>query len=175
MTTPHLAIVVYEPGSAADRQLAVAVSDCRSRGVKVTGLVQHNDGECALPGFGMALEDVASRRRFAITQPGARKDQGCVLDMGGLAEAAMMLEIGRHRDSDLVVVNKFGRQEILGRGLRNEMAALVAEGIPVLTSVRRDFLAGFGSFAGDAWTEVKPEADAVMGWLAGLRHPAHVE
>lgn len=134
----------------------------------ITGLVQHNDGECALPGFAMALADIATGRQIGITESSMGVSQGCRLDASGLAEAAVMLNVERHRGSELVVVNKFGRQEVLGQGLRAEMAALVAGGLPVLTTLRRDFLPAFEEFAGQDWVEITADAEAIEGWLAAL-------
>lgn len=168
MSASLFAVIVYDSGSACDERLAATIAQCRAQGLVVTGLIQHNDGDCALPGFAMALEDIGSGQRIAITEVSVISSRGCKLDVGGLAEAAATLDVERHRNSDFVVVNKFGRQEMMGRGLRSEMAALLAFGLPVLTCVRRDFLPEFEAFAGTDWVEITPEAHSVSAWLASL-------
>jgi hypothetical protein len=175
LSASTVAAIVYDAGNAADARLAQAVAACRAQGAVMTGLVQHNDGECAVPGFAMALEDITSGRRIALTDITVAKSQGCMLDMGGLAEAAATLAPELHGGSDCVVVNKFGRQEMLGRGLRAEMAALVCAGLPVLTTVRRDFLPAFEAFAGEDWARIEPEPRAILAWLKGLKQHAAAE
>ncbi len=167
MATDIVAAIVYEPGGTADGLLVGLAEKCRALGITLTGLVQHNKGECAEPGFWMELEDLGSGRRISLTGP--RMVHGCRMDMAGLAEAATTLDPGRHRESDCIVINKFGRQEAIGRGLRSEMAALIMEGIPVLTTIRRDFIPAFESFVGPDWVEIKPDAQAIRGWLAALQ------
>ena len=167
-----IAVIVHEGGKGADQRLARAVTQCQARGLVITGLVQHNDGECALPGFAMALEDIATGQRIGITEISVGASQGCRLDAGGLAQAAVMLNVERHRESQLVVINKFGRQEVLGQGLRAEMAALLTSGLPVLTTVRRDFLPAFETFAGADWAEITADAGEIVGWLAALSRTA---
>lgn len=57
---------------------------------------------------------------------------------------------------DLVIVNKFGKQEVLGQGLRAEIAAGVLAGLPLLTAVRDDMLAAWSDFAGEDWQRLPP-------------------
>ncbi len=70
MAPAPIAVIVYEPGAAADATLAVLAHGLAARGLRVSGLVQHNDGACALPGFSMALEDIATRRTIPLVDPG---------------------------------------------------------------------------------------------------------
>jgi nucleoside-triphosphatase THEP1 len=148
--------------------MAALAAACRARGLAVSGLIQHNEGDCALPGFSMALEDMASGRRIPLVAEGPVPAQACRLDVAGLAEAAACLSVERHQSSDLVIVNKFGRQESLGRGLREEMAALVMAGVPLLTSVRASLLPDFEAFTGEDFVVIDPTAEAVAHWLAAL-------
>jgi hypothetical protein len=172
MATALVAAIVYDAGQTADGSMLALAAECRALGITITGLVQHNEGECAAPGFFMALEDLASGRRISLTAP--KMVHGCRMDMAGLAEAATTLRPERHLGSDCVVINKFGRQEAIGRGLRSEMAELIMEGVPVLTSIRRDFIPAFEAFAGPDWLEMKPEAQAVSDWLAALHQEGAV-
>lgn len=149
--------------------MAALASACRARGLKVSGLIQHNEGDCALPGFSMSVEDMGSGRRIPLVADGPVPAQACRLDVAGLAEAAACLAIERHQSSDLVIVNKFGRQESLGRGLRDEMAALVMAGVPLLTSVRASLLPDFEAFIGEDFVVIDPTVEAVAQWLASLR------
>jgi hypothetical protein len=68
--------------------------------------------------------------------------------------------------AELVIVNKFGRQEVLGQGLRQEIAAALLAGLPLLIAVRRDFLPAWRDFAGEDWVELAPEEAVVEAWAA---------
>jgi hypothetical protein len=164
-----VAVVVCEPGEPADERMAALAAACRAQGLEVSGLIQHNEGDCALPGFSMALEDMGSGRRIPLVGEGPVPAQACRLDVAGLAEAAACLCVERHLSSDLVIINKFGRQESLGRGLRDEMAALVMAGVPLLTSVRASLLPDLEAFFGEDFVVIEPTAQAVARWLAGLK------
>ena len=74
-------------------------------------------------------------------------------------------EIARKHDgADLVVVNKFGKQEALGEGLRDEIAKAAMAGLPVLLAVRLDFLPAWRAFVGEDWAELAADADTVERW-----------
>lgn len=168
MPTPTIAAVIYEADGAIDDRLRAAVADCRRRGLRVGGIIQHNAGDCAGAGFNMEIEDLASGGRVSIVDPSITNPNDCRLDAAGLARAAAYLDPARQAGVDLVVVNRFGRQEALGRGLRAEIAALAAEGVPVLVAVRADFLADFEAFAGPDWRRIEAEAGPICGWIAAL-------
>jgi nucleoside-triphosphatase THEP1 len=73
---------------------------------------------------------------------------------------------------DVVIVNKFGKSESEGGGLRDVIADVVGAGIPLLISVPRRNLDAWRSFAGDAATEIDldvgmAEQRDVVGHLRG--------
>ena len=63
---------------------------------------------------------------------------------------------------DLVIVNKFGKQECFGRGFRDVIAQALAQGVPVLLSVPAEQLPGFHAFAGEMAQPVAP--GAALDW-----------
>ena len=162
MTT--LAAIPYLPGFQIDDFMAGLASRLKLRGLRLGGVVQRNDDDCGEGCLSMALEDLASGVRFPISQdlgPGA---DGCRLDAAGLAAAGGALATALAGEADLIIVNKFGRQEMLGQGLRQEIAATLLAGLPLLIAVRRDFLPAWREFAGEDWTELPPEPAAIEAW-----------
>ncbi|MGL4728684.1 MAG: DUF2478 domain-containing protein [Bosea sp. (in: a-proteobacteria)] len=166
-----LAVIIAEHGEPADARMAALVVACRAHGLKVTGFIQHNHGDCALPGFSMALEEIGDHggRQIPLVDASIIAGNSCRLDVAGLAEAAALLAPERHQGSDLVIINKFGRQESLGRGLRDEMAALIMAGVPVLTCVRANLREALIAFAGEDYVVIAPTVEAVEQWLAALK------
>lgn len=172
MTAP-LAAIVYSTGFPIDELMAEVADALRRAGVRLGGVVQHNNGDCMSGCASMALEDLASGRRFPISEDRGAGAAGCRLDAAGLAAAGAAVSEALSGSVDLVIVNKFGKQEVLGQGLRAEIAAGVLAGLPLLTAVRDDMLAAWSDFAGEDWQRLPPEPDAVTDWaMAALRLPA---
>lgn len=159
-----IAAVVYPATCDADGLLADAARRLLREGVRLGGLVQHNRGDCALPGFAMELEDLATGRIIPISEDRGAGAHACRLDACGLAEGAAALLAAIETGPALVIVNKFGRQEAAGGGLRHEMAATVLSGLPLVTAVRADLLPAWEAFAGGEWERLAPDADAILHW-----------
>ncbi|WP_332684468.1 DUF2478 domain-containing protein [Bosea sp. (in: a-proteobacteria)] len=172
MTAP-LAAIVYASGFPIDELMAEVAARLRQEAVRLGGVVQHNQDDCLRGCASMALEDLASGRRFAISEDRGAGATGCRLDAAGLAAAGGAVASALEGQVDLLIINKFGKQEALGQGLRAEIAAGFLSGLPLLTAVREDMLAAWGEFVGEAWQRLPPERDAVADWaLASLRQAA---
>lgn len=172
MTAP-LAAIVYASGFPIDDLMAAVADRLKAEAVRLGGVVQHNRGDCASGCAAMVLEDLASGRMFAISEDRGAGATGCRLDAAGLAAAGGAVASALSGPVDLLIINKFGKQEALGQGLRAEIAAGFLSGLPLLTAVREDMLAAWTAFVGEDWQALPPEPEAVAGWaLASLRLPA---
>ena len=163
-----LAAIPYARGFPIDRFMADLAARLRCRGLRLAGVVQHNEGDCDGACEAMALEELASGTRFPISENRGAGASGCRLDATGLAAAGGALGEALGGGVDLVIVNKFGRQELLGQGLRQEIVAALVAGLPLLIAVREDFLPAFRDFAGQDWAELPADAQAVETWAAAL-------
>jgi hypothetical protein len=161
-----LAAIRYRAGFPIDDFMAGIASGLRERGLRLGGVVQRNAGDCELGCAAMSLEDLASGRRFPISEDRGAGATGCRLDASGLAAAGGALAASLASALDLVLVNKFGRQEALGQGLRQEIAIAIAADLPVLIAVRDDMLPAWRDFAGEEWNELSAEAATVEAWAA---------
>ncbi|MFA6966739.1 DUF2478 domain-containing protein [Bosea sp. (in: a-proteobacteria)] len=167
-----LAAIPYTSGFQIDGFMAALATRLKARGLRLGGVVQHNDGACEQGCLSMALEDLASGHRFPISENRGAASSGCRLDASGLAAAGGALTAALADGADLVIVNKFGRQEMLGQGLRQEIAAALMAGVPLLIAVRHDFLAAWRDFAGDDWTELPGEPERIEAWALSLARAA---
>ena len=88
------------------------------------------------------------------------------MDTGALAEAAEMVErsIGVGAP-DLVMLNKFGKAEEEGGGMRDAIGAALLADIPVLLSVGELALPAFELFAGDLCAVIEADAQVLSEWL----------
>src|SRR5215813_1248139 len=70
----------------------------------------------------------------------------------------------RHEAATLILINKFGREDAHGRGLRPVMAdALIAE-IPLVIGVSTENLCDFLTFVGDSVTRLRFDVEAITAW-----------
>lgn len=159
-----LAAIPFASGFAIDALMHGLVGRLKRQGLRLGGVVQHNDAICDDRCMAMSLEDVASGRRFPISQELGSGAAGCHLDATGLAAAAVAFSDALAGRVDLVIVNRFGKQEALGEGLRQEIAGTLLAGLPLLIAVRSDFLPAWREFAGDDWLELAPDAEAMERW-----------
>jgi nucleoside-triphosphatase THEP1 len=174
MREPRLAAVVYEAGDGgeADLMLLAAAEALRRQGVRLAGAVQHNgvaDDGCRCS---MVLEDLASGRRVEISEDRGREAAGCRLNPVALEEVVGLATAALGGGADLLVVNRFGKHEVEGRGFRQAIEAALVGDIAALVAVSRDHLAAWDRFAGGMDVRIAVDLDAVLAWWGTVRRGA---
>ncbi|MBI4969237.1 MAG: DUF2478 domain-containing protein [Rhodospirillales bacterium] len=139
----------------------------KARGFRVGGLYQETTRQGGRK-TGMSLVGIATGRRVSIHQ-NLGQAASCTVDTRGMAEAAEILIADRAARPDLVFVNKFSQLEREGGGLRAEMLALVAEGIPLLTTVAPEHLDAWIAATGGQSELVPSEPEALWRWWGPAR------
>lgn len=160
---PTIAALIYGDGIEPASVLAEVVAQLRRQGVALAGVIQHGDSACA-----MTLELLSSGRRITIAQDLGSGARGCRLDSAALAETASLVRQAIDASPALTVFNKFGSQEAAGNGLRDEMAAAAAAGLPVLTAVRDSLLDQWSAFTGGEYAPLACSTEAALAWWSGL-------
>lgn len=167
MSDSPIAALVYADGIYPDRAIARAIEPLRDRGIALAGAIQIETAD--LPGqhpCDMLLEDLASGDVVAIAEERGKEARGCRLDVGILTEMAEAVANSLQANAPrLLVVNKFGKIEADGGGLRQAIAEAVALGIPVLVGVPARNLDRWRAFAGPLAVELPAEPSAIAGWL----------
>ncbi len=164
-------------GGAAARLLSRTAASLAAEGIRLAGAVQRNhdrpDGLCDME-LVILGEDGAGAEAgpaIRISQDLGRCAQGCRLDGDALARAVGRAGAVLDRGADLLIVNKFGKQEAMGGGFRDLIGQALARGVPVLLAVAPAQQAQFLAFAEDLARPVAA-ADAA-GWgrrmVASLR------
>lgn len=169
-TLSPIAAIVYRPTDHVEAILVEVARALEARGVRLGGVLQHDiatviDDPCA-----MELEDLDSGERFALSQELGSGSEACRLDPASLAHAAMAVRRAVDKGVELVVINKFGAQEVSGAGLRSEMGVAVLAGVPLLTAVGERFLSDWLDFTGGVSTLLKPDTHDVLQWWDALPH-----
>jgi nucleoside-triphosphatase THEP1 len=160
----RLAAVVYRPEDDVDTLLAGFAADLLRSGERIGGVVQRNvkDGNGKL--VGMQLIDLMTGGEIGIFQSLGTGSAACKLDASGLAEATRAVVNAIEADVDLIVVNKFSKQEAAGGGLRSELADAILAGHAVLIAVSEKCLDAWKDFTGDRGTTLLCARRVVDDW-----------
>lgn len=162
-------VVVRPPDGSQPDSMEGFARILQGQGYLVRGLVQRNSaptGDCACS---MTLVDLDSGRQFQLSQDLGSGSTGCRVDTQALAEASAVLRTAIESETDLLVVNKFGKLEAQGQGLLDELLAAVSLGIPVLTSVEAALIDHWRSFSGGLAEELSPGCGPLMRWWESVR------
>ena len=163
---------VIAPGRGDTDLLLAGVADALlAEGVRLCGTVQFNT---ACEGEGPCDMDVRVLPEgpvIRISQSLGPEARGCRLDPGALETAIAACE-AQLDTADLLIVNKFGKQEALGRGFRTLIAEAMSREIPVLVGLNGLNREAFDAFTGGAAEPVEPQHDAVLDWLRGAMDAA---
>ena len=174
MSKVLIAALVYADGVYPDRAIARAIEPLRERGIALAGALQlESDDLPRRHPCDMLLLDLASGEVTAIAEQRGREARGCRLDVGLLTELGESVASSLcSEEPHLLVVNKFGKIEADGGGLRGAIAEAVGLGIPVLVGVPARNLDRWRAFAGSLAVELPAEAAAIAAWLETHGLPA---
>jgi hypothetical protein len=112
----------------------------------------------------MYVKDLLGGDEIKISFDRGNEARGCRLDPDAFARIDGWIERAVLEHVELLVINKFGREEANGRGLRTVLAeALIAE-IPLLIGISPQNLSDFLTFVGDSATRLGPDIDAITAW-----------
>lgn len=169
-TASDLAAVVYSGdaahGDAVDALVLDFCQGLRHLGWRVGGLTQWRQAPAeggTKPG--LQLVDVRTGQTFAISQNLGALSRACCVDPGAVAQASGVLRQALADRVHLAVTNRFGELEAAGGGFAAEMAALVGEGIPVLTVIALKHLDAWRRFTGGMGEELPARLSALRDWF----------
>lgn len=147
-----------------DDLLCALAEDLASRGIRVAGAVQRNVANSADTSCDMDLHILTGTRTIRISQSLGVHASGCRLDPRALEDAVGEVEasLNASQPPDLLIVNKFGRQEAEGRGFRTAISAGLMRDIPTLIGVRDGYLAELENWADGLAQPVA--ADEIEDW-----------
>jgi hypothetical protein len=165
--------VVYSDGRAADLALADLGYALLRAGVRVAGVVQHNHFVRSRARCTMIVEDLSSGTTIRISDDRGSGARGCTLDRAALCEVASLLGIAVAAQPALLIINKFGKAEFEGEGLRDVIVDAVTVGVPIIIGVPQRNLDQWHAFAGDLSEDAPLGSARVHGWM--MRHGVGLE
>lgn len=163
-----LGYVTLQGHGVIDLLLADVVERLEAHGVALAGTVQTNIHRDERRVCDMDLRLLPDGPVVRISVDRGAQARGCRLDAGVL-EQSMLWVSKALGNAEILVVNKFGKQEAEGKGLTSAIADALERGLSVLVGVNGLNLPAFLEFADGIATELTPEAAQVTDWcLAAL-------
>ncbi|MFM9847502.1 MAG: DUF2478 domain-containing protein [Hyphomicrobiaceae bacterium] len=135
-----LAAIAYQRGFDVDGLLLASCAELQSRGLRVGGVIQSSSSDPAHCASQIHVVDLRSGEAFNIWEDRGSCSRGCRLDERGLIDAEPSIMRSLADGVDLIVINRFGRAESLGRGLLGCFMAAVESGVSIVRHV--DFAPG---------------------------------
>ena len=170
----HIGVVVYDDGLLADPLIARCAAGLAASGYRLGGVAQSTAHRHGRRRCDMYVKDLLGGDEIKISLDRGNEARGCRLDPDAFARIDAWVERAVLQRVDLLIINKFGKEEAHGRGLRSVIAeALIAE-IPLLIGVSTRNLRDFLTFVGDSTTRLKPDIEAITAWCRNaIEHGAH--
>lgn len=159
----QIAYVTIDGRGLIDDCLAEAVAMMQSRGLRLAGTVRalpvnHRAHPCDAD-----IQVLPDGRLHRISQPLGQGSSGCRLDAGAIESVAADVE-ARLTGCQILVVNKFGKQECLARGLQPAIVRALDLDLPVLVGVNGLNLGAFLDFVAGLATRLDAEAANIVAW-----------
>ena len=166
---------IMSPGRGdTDLLLAKTAQYFQHRGVKTCGIVQINTDNVRTGRCDMDVKVLPDGPVVRISQSLGKQSKGCRLDTSALESAVGHVKSELDRGAQLLIINKFGKQEADGGGFRGIIADAVANGIPVLVGLNNLNKPAFEAFAADLAMALPATEAALIDWVETLlnRKPA---
>jgi nucleoside-triphosphatase THEP1 len=149
----------------AEPLFAELVSSLQRRGVRLGGVQQinvHREGYCRCD---MKLKDLSNGEVVCISEDRGPEARGCRLDWNALAEATERVVRSIRAGVDLVVINKFGKAESEGAGMRDAIEQALEYEVPVLICANAEHHANLLSFTGELAVTLTLSGPDIETWL----------
>ena len=157
-----LAALVFDGKERPDALLAAFAARLVARGHKPTGLIQ--TGTCDGTAKVLAARVLHSGEEIALGESRGPGASGCILDVGQLLQAGMRISEALQNGAELLIVNRFGKQESEGKGLLFLIEEAMARNIPVVIAVARSRWGNWMAFTQGMSVLVPSNLDAMLQW-----------
>jgi len=128
--------IVYDEGAATSALARSLVAFWADAGLRVAGLVEDDTPRPDRRVCDMFLHELMSDERILISEYRGKQARGCRLDTGALLRAAELVR-RTLAEADILILNKFGKIESEGGGLRSVIVDALDRAMPVAIFVPR--------------------------------------
>ena len=165
-TTPAtLAAIVAQDSHSADLILDAVVDQLQRQAYSLLGLTQKVSSECSSQGScGIRLQSIATEQYHIITQDLGVGSTSCNIDTDAMSQLVEAQKNELNIDTDLLVVNRFGKRESEGAGFCSVFERALELGIPALTVVKAQWQSNWIDYGGEYVTTLPANEEAVLAW-----------
>lgn len=161
-----IGFVMAEGRGATDIILSQLAARLAMQGVRLAGVVQTNTDRPQDHHCDMDVQVLPAGEVFRISQALGAGSTGCRLNPDALERAVIGVEAVLDAQTDLLIINKFGKHEAEGRGFRETIARALELDVPVLMGVNGLNLAAFQEFAGDLPVQIPATVADLERWVS---------
>lgn len=155
------------PGKGDTDLILEALSkELLNKGLNVAGTVQINSDREGCPNCDMDVRVLPDGPIIRISQSLGPEAKGCRLDPVALEESVVLVDQRLSADTDILIVNKFGKHEADGRGFRDVIASAIAKDVRVIVGLNNLNKEAFVEFVGEDTQEVEPNVESLLLWAA---------
>ena len=144
--------IIYDQGAATAAFARSLVAFSTDAGLRVAGLVEDDTARPDRGRCDMILHELMSGERVLISEYRGKQARGCRLDPDALLRAAERVR-GTLAEADVLILNKFGKIECEGGGLRSLIVDALERAIPIVIFVARRNLDSWRDFVGTLATQ----------------------
>jgi hypothetical protein len=156
-----LAALVYEQDQDPDAILREFATELNGRGYRAVGIVQLGH-HCLDASLSAML--VHTGEELQLFQDLGSCSAGCRLDVGQLLDAGQQIASAINQGADLLIVNRFGRQEREGKGLNFLVERALSADIPVVIAVPSHRFADWIKFAYGMSVKLHCDPESLAAW-----------
>jgi len=161
-----LAALVYERDQDPDQVLREFASGLNASGYRAVGLVQL--GHHCVDATKLSAMLVHTGEELQLFQNLGACATGCRLDVGQLMDSGAQVASAIDQGADLVIVNRFGRQEREGKGLSYLVERALSADIPVVIAVPSHRFADWIRFADGMSVKLRCHREALGAWWSAV-------
>lgn len=161
---PTIAAIRTDADTSVDTIFAEVALSLSLADLRIGGILQEEHYGAGGGQPTTRLRDLHDGTLIQISQNLGRHARGCRLDPGALAGAARRLENTLEAGVDLLILNRFGKSEAAGAGLRPIFERAMLAGVPVLTAVRDEYADAWERFHVGMAIRLPADTREVLAW-----------
>jgi len=160
-----LAYSILAEREETDLLFADLAAGLGAEGWRCCGVVQVNTRAWDDHRCDMDVQILPDGEVLRISQNLGTLSKGCRVDPSALERSAGAAMAQLTEGADVLILNKFGKLEVEGRGFRELIGAALDAGVPVIIGLSEKNLAPFLEFSDNMATRVEPDMWALRRWL----------
>ncbi len=158
------AAISFEGGSEIDQLIEETVQLLKINGIRLAGYQLHEMSQNTNCCSSLHLESISNGEISRISQELGSGSSGCRLDPAALANLTNVVCSELTPQTQMLILNRFGRGESDGQGFRIAIEKAIGMGIPVLSAVRQEYVEPWRDFCGEYGIRIPSRFPSIISW-----------